>query len=731
MLATQIVFQTTPWSVTLTGLIFVIVCMLSAWAYYCSGFRPAILVTELLRVVSVGIVGILINQPEVHQTFRTDQRPSLVVLIDQSRSMDTQDVLAEESTSQVPQTRRAAAEPLLAAETWSEFNARFDVVVTPFATEDSSTTTDIYQAIMEARQQQPAMRAMVLVSDGDWNSGPPPVEAAIGLRSEQIPIFSVPLGSQSRMPDVELVSFDVPTYGSEGKSVRIPVTIESWLPRDYSTDLQLTVSDGTTVTQPILIPAMGRVSDVVVWKPQQVGDYSLKLTVPQHIDERFGENNTREAPISIREEKLKVLVIETFPRWEYRFLRNALSRDPGVQLHCLLFHPGLSKVGGGGSDYIPSFPESLEQLSEYDVIFLGDVGISAGQLTWQQCELIAGLVEQQASGLVFMPGLKGYQLTLIDSPLDPLIPVVFDTTRPGGHGSPLASNLVLTEQGRRSLLTKLGDSPDTNVQIWEALPGFQWHAGVVRAKAGAEVLAVHRDSSNEYGRLPLLATRTFGSGKVLFMGTDGAWRWRRGVEDLYHYRFWGQVVRWMAYQRNMAKGEAMRFFYSPEQPVVRSTIALTASAAGPGGEPLTQAEMVARIVSPSGRLSTVRLSGSGTQWGAFHGNFTPNESGLHLVTLNCQENAAELEATIFVQGKDIEQIGRPIRMDVMEELALITRGKLIQNAEFSDLAQAVRDLPDPPEQIRRVALWSHPASASILIACLTGFWVGRKMIGMI
>ena len=45
------------------------------------------------------------------------------------------------------------------------------------------------------------------------------------------------------------------------------------------------------------------------------------------------------------------------------------------------------------------------------------------------------------------------------------------------------------------------------------------------------------------------------------MGTDGAWRWRKGVEDKYHYRFWGQVVRWMAYQRNMAKGETMRLYY--------------------------------------------------------------------------------------------------------------------------------------------------------------------------
>ena len=54
------------------------------------------------------------------------------------------------------------------------------------------------------------------------------------------------------------------------------------------------------------------------------------------------DNNALTVPISIREEKLHVLVVESSPRWEYRYLRNALSRDPGVNLSCLLYHPGLS-----------------------------------------------------------------------------------------------------------------------------------------------------------------------------------------------------------------------------------------------------------------------------------------------------------------------------------------------------------------------------------------------------
>ena len=280
-------------------------------------------------------------------------------------------------------------------------------------------------------------------------------------------------------------------------------------------------------------------------------------------------------------------------------------------------------------------------------------------------------------------------------------------------------------------MTKLADTQDDNMQVWENLPGFQWHTAVTRAKAGTDVLAVHQESANEYGRVPLLVTRTYGAGKVLFMGTDGAWRWRRGVEDLYHYRFWGQVVRWMAYQRNMAKGESMRFYYSPEQPQVRQTVSLSANVMAKNGEPLSKGEVSARIAAPSGRMETVTLSSSGNEWGAFSGAFTPTEAGSHQVTLRCKENGAELEAKLFVQGATLERVGKPARPEVLEELARVSKGKVLQNVEVAEIVKAVSELPTPAPKIRRVQLWSHPLVAATLITMLGIFWVMRKMAGMI
>ncbi len=213
-------------------------------------------------------------------------------------------------------------------------------------------------------------------------------------------------------------------------------------------------------------------------------------------------------------------------------------------------------------------------------------------------------------------------------------------------------------------LTKLADTEDDNAEVWEGLPGFQWYAPVLRAKAGSDVLCVHKDASNEFGRLPLLVTRTMGAGKVLFMGTDGAWRWRKGVEDKYHYRFWGQVVRWMAYQRNMAKGETMRLYYVPDQPKLHQMVALHTNVMDKSGEPLHGGEVTARITAPSGKSELVRFTSAGDEWGEFSGRFMADEAGTHRVSLFCKETGATLDASFFVQGVAIEPVGKPARPEV-------------------------------------------------------------------
>ena len=727
----ELVFTHTTTSVVGALLFVLVVALLALLAWRRSGWRTSIGILEILRVlVAVGIA-ITLNQPEWRETFKPNSKPVVAVLHDVSGSMETRDILNPKDPGAEARTRLETAAPLTDPALWKPLAERMDTVIESFSSKEDPApeATDLHAALMNLLEQHPRLAAVVLATDGDWNTGEAPSLAATRLRMKGVPVFALPVGADSRLPDVEIASFDVPTFAVAGKPLRIPFSIDSSLPRDEIIGVTMTSSTGGEIRQEFTLPAMGRLQDAMVWRPGAPGKVRLTLEVPKTGTERNIENNKIGADLDIRQEQLRVLVVESFPRWEYRFLRNALERDPGVDVSTLLFQPDLGKPGVGRG-YLPAFPKD-EELTKFDVIFLGDVGTGAGQLTNEQCTSIAKLVRDQASGLVFLPGLRGYSASLLQTPLAELLPVVWDEAQPRGWGTAAPGRLTLTDAGTNSLLTKLEDTGEASARVWSTLPGFQWYAPALRAKAGTEVLATHATETNQFGRIPLIVTRTYGAGKILYMGSDGAWRWRRGVEDKYHYRFWGQVARWMAYQRNMAQGEKMRLFFAPDRPRTGGTLTLNANVISLTGEPLREGAVIAEIVSATGKPTSVRLLPAGAEaWGLFTGVFTPTEPGDYKVRLTCAEAGTALETIVSVQGTRKEKRGQPARPEVLREIAQLTRGQFIESTDPATILAAVSALPPQEMTERRLQLWAHPAWAGILIALLAAFWIGRKAAGV-
>ncbi len=724
----SLVFTHTTLSVAVAAAFVVVVGALAWIAWRRSGFRTSTGLLEALRVMIALGIAITLNQPEWREIFKPENKPTLAILADVSRSMETCDVLSNPAAEL--QSRADVARPLADPAAWREIAQRMDVVIEPFSSDlqPAEEGSDLNAALLSAAEKHPRLHAVVLLTDGDWNTGEPPAQAATRLRMREVPVFAVALGAETRLPDVELTSFDVPTFAIAGKPLRVPFTIVSSLPRDEAATIEMKSSTGEVVTKSVVIPAMSRLQEVMTWKPEKPGEMKLTLSVPKTGGERLLENNAIAAPLAIRKEQLRVLIIESFPRWEFRYLRNALERDPGVAVNCLLFQPDVGKVGAGRG-YLAAMPKD-EELTKYDVVFIGDVGTEKGQLTLEQCAALQKLVRDQAAGLVFLPGLRGHEGSLQSTALGELVPIVWDDTQPRGWGTSAPGNFVLTEAGTRSLLTKLEDTDEASARVWQTLPGFQWYAPAVRAKAGSEILATHGTETNRFGRVPLIVTKTYGAGKILFMGTDGAWRWRKGVEDKYHYRFWGQVVRWMAYQRNMSQGEKMRLFYSPDRPTAGAVLTLNANVTSLGGDPLREGAVIAQITAPSGKIASVRLPSAGEDaWGLFTGTFTPAEPGEHHVKLSCAEAGTALDAEISVQGTSREKHGQPARIEVLREIAQLTRGRLIESTDPAAVIAAIAALPQPAPQERRVQLWAHPLWAGFLITLLGVFWAGRKAAG--
>src|SRR5205085_9147460 len=90
-------------------------------------------------------------------------------------------------------------------------------------------------------------------------------------------------------------------------------------------------------------------------------------------------------------------------------------------------------------------------------------------------------------------------------------------------------------------------SPAASRAVWDGLPSLGWGA-VGEAKDGAEVLAWVNDAKAAEAKGPpdrsaaLIARQNYGLGRVLYVGTDGTWRWRFKTGDAYHHRFWKQTI---------------------------------------------------------------------------------------------------------------------------------------------------------------------------------------------
>jgi hypothetical protein len=715
----------------------VVVAFLAAslWYFWRSlrreGSSPKLTVLHSMRLLAALMVAITLLKPERVLTLRRTEKPRVAVLWDASGSMATQDVVNAMNTAE---TRQSWLKAKLDHNFWKPLESRYAVSVLPFSApgeNDAATAgTDLYTPLESAAEQFSDLRAVLMLTDADWNTAPAnksPATAATHLLGRQVPIYGVTIGAESFLPDLEITTVLAPTYALLNERVSVVATLQNRINREVKTTLSISDAKGQLTHKAVILPPMGQAQEMLVLQPKEEGDMEYKVTVPVETEDLFPTNNEKSFRMAVRKETLKVLVVDSAPRWEYRYLRNALLRDPGVNLNTVLYHPELGM--GEGNGYLAEFPQKAEDLQSYDVIFLGDVGLN-GQLSKENCEMIRGLVEQQASGVVFLPGSRGNQRTLVDTALAELIPVELDYGKSTGNASKVESRLELTMQGKDHWLTMLATDPAANAAVWKGLPGFNWYAPVLRARSGSSVLAVHEVARGPNGRTPLLVTRPFGNGNVLFMGTDAAWRWRKGVEDTYHYRFWGQVVRWMSHQRHLAQDEGIRLIYAPESPKRGDKMRLTASVFDKLGQPVKGEKVTVRLTAPSGAVETVELSMENQTWGAHAGEFQPKEGGVYSANVATAISGRKLDRKFEVSIPALEKVGRPAKPDVLRELSNITRGITGGTADLERIINAISVLPEPKSEERRFQLWCSGWWVASLLALLTTYWVGRKVAGL-
>ncbi len=690
-------------------------------------FTPYRWLTEGLKFLGALLLLFTLLQPELHTRSARHEDARMAVVLDRTESMDTQDALLNNA----PATRTEWLEQLQASEAWQTLTeaAQVEIIEVGHSEDPVMKSTNLASSLERAREFD-QLAAVLMLSDGVHNSDGSPLSEALRLAEMEVPVFAVEVGESERLPDLLLEQIEFPTYSLLNEALVLPLRVSSTLPEDAPVRLALMSEGRVLARQEVMVEAGESADTQLRWVPRTPGEVNLQVVMESHPLERFTNNNEQTAVVDIRKTTIRVLLIDSLPRWEFRFLRNALNRDPGVKVDSILFHPFLGP--GTGPGYLKEFPTAREMWSQYDVVFLGDVGIMKDQLRPQDAVNLDLLVREQGSGLVFLPGAVGNQLKLAGSPLEKLNPVEYDPRLPKGIGFDLEMRMNLTREGQGHLLTQLHSNEVRNQQIWRRLPGFNWFAGVSRSKVGAEVLATHASQRNENGRIPLLATRDAGAGHVLFLGTDAAWRWREGVEDLYHYRFWGQVVRWMAHKRHMFSDSGARVFFQPERPEVGQETSLTVTLRGALGLDDEDVPVRLRFTDANGGVvspTLTPLEGGGT----FTATWTPENPGEHTLELlpTSGSDTPVLSRDFMVEGQIPEQVGDPTAPRLLEEVAQVTGGESVTMEDAELLLERLSQLPRQQLVLNVTRLWQNPLWVSGVFLFFGLYWILRKRQGWI
>ena len=444
--------------------------------------------------------------------------------------------------------------------------------------DQSRLGTGVRQVLTELRGMPPT--AIVVLTDGQTTEGETLAQAAEFAAKKGVPLYPIGLGDPEAPRDIELSELMVddvvfvddlvrfqPKLVSKGYAGQeLTVHLRRKTPTPGNPDA---VTDLETVK--VTAPPDGQPTRVEIGhRPRETGPVTYVVEVDAKPREIRAENNRLEKLVNVREEKLKVLYVDSEPRYEFRYLKTFLDREKTINLNVVLqsSDPQFSNQDRAA---LPTFPASKNDLFEYDVVIIGDA--DPGFLSATEMNHLVEFVTDRGGGVLFVAGENFNPIGYRGTPLEQLLPIDLAEARDPVAVAGIVTGFrpSLTVEGRANPIFRFGDDEVQSARIWASLPELFWYLEAPRKKPAALVLAEHPTLTGSEGPLPIVLYQFVGSGKTMFHAVDDTWRWRFRVGDRYFGRFWIQTIRFLARSKLLGQKQAEvttdRRRYQRSQPI--------------------------------------------------------------------------------------------------------------------------------------------------------------------
>ncbi len=594
--------------------------------------------------------------------------------------------------------------------------------------------------LLEAQQGIPTA-AMILLTDGVTTAGPTLSEAAETARRQGIPLYLIGIGGGQPPRDVRLADLLADDVAFAGDAVQVEVQLLADGLQAGKTTVRLKRADTGEVLaeQAVAIEKDSvRLPIRLTFRPQAVGTLPLVVEAAPVPGESDTANNRVTHSLLVNDVAIKVLLIQAYPSYEYRFLKNLLSRatrpsDPAVKAFELTTIQQDADREHAEQDASAArlFPVTRDELYAFDVVLFGDVDPTL--LGRAAIDNLVAFVREHGGSIVFLAGPRFTPNAYRETALTQLFPFQMSTvTAPASLPVTEPFNARLTTVGALNPACQLENSPTENAAVWAALPELFWCLDIPSPSAGARVLVEHPTRTGPDRRpLPLILTQYVNAGRVVFHATDETYRWARfHGSDQYYARYWLQTLRALSRPKLLAGQSLAEVTTDRQQYLAGDEVQLRVRFRH---EQTDLDSVSVTLVQSNGARQSVTLRRTTANSSLFTAGVRDLPSGGYRVSLTSPLlDPAPLTRSFTVAGLPQEQIGVPLNTTEMQQAAKVSGGRYY---DWYNADRLLRDLPRgqrvrveslPPEPI-----WNSPLVVGLFVAMLTVEWLLRKRIGML
>ena len=604
--------------------------------------------------------------------------------------------------------------------------------------------TKVLQELAKSRSSD-STRLAVMFSDGHHNEPNVATPQEVAKDFIDLPVYVVPLGNAGTVRDIRIHRVEAPATVIENDSGTIDAIVTAFDCDGVTTDVVLR-HDGKEIDRQTLEFEGERLDRRIQFQvsAEKVGWQEYELAVETVEEEASESNNVAQVSWEVVRDKLRVLITDDNPRWEYRYLQQLFRRDAHIEFDELLFFPKLRGTGEMAAKQ--RLPRTVEDWALYDVVILGDVGLQFFGRESQ--ESLVEYVRQGHGHAIIIAGQDHMPARYQGQPLIDLLPV----EDVGAEVLAKSFGVAITDEGRLHSALAIEDSAPASelswVNVYQKKPIHRLSTyckpkstarTLIRVQPLTDEVIVDQSTAREDQRA-FLCWHQVGGGRVVYLSAPQTWvlRFRRG--DRLHHRFWGQMLRWVTTSEIGSGTERLRLTTDQTRYQMNEPIEITAWLKDETGRPSAGQSLQAQVRQLEKEIVTIDLEADLSVAGRYFARVNNLKPGAYEITVGGEiveqltenSNQEEIRRKITIESSDnIEMLDTRCNRPLLEQVAKMTGGQVVPPTAIDEVLKLASLTPEVTETVHRSPLWNRWSNLWLVIICLSVEWMVRKQKGLV